>query len=48
MNQYLASTLKTTTITTTTAKINVILKILKVNINYYKLFPIKIALKTIL
>ena len=42
MNQYLADTLKTTTIiTTTTAKINVILKILKVNMNYYKLFPIK-------
>ena len=45
----LDDTLKTTTITTIkTAKIKVILKILKVNMNYCKLFPIKIALKTIL
>ena len=49
MNKYLDDTLKTTTITTTkTAKIKVILKILKVNMSYCKLFPINIALRTIL
>lgn len=48
MNQYLDDFLKTTTKATTTTDINVILKTLKANMDYYILFPIKTALKTIL
>ena len=48
MNQYLDDVLKKTTTATTTTNINVILKTLKANMDYYILFPIKTTLKTIL
>ena len=48
MNQYLDDVLKKTTTATATTNINVILKTLKANMDYYILFPIKTTLKTIL